>query len=350
MNINVTILDEIKDELEDYGCEYKDVEDLLFVEKRFPEKQKKAINIIQKAMEKKHGKGKLALPIGELARIEYGIREVEPWLRDHVVHATLSFFLGIYINKKLLSSRVNKFQWKLAGFFHDIGYPVEVAGSLLKSLSDQTNEIIGSFNVSYEPIRFKIVPENLESLTNDSNGLHLIQKCLDSWKLEINARSEYNRMVDSDRMVDSGRICHGIISSLAILKVIDVMYQKYNPKRKHSEIIKNSFDWNQNNFEESIIPACSAIFIHNLPEKCFRRAKIDYNRAPVAFLLKLSDCLQEWERPSLKNSAGTPPTSFDIKVENGKLILIVEIPDDQKEKMRKEISSYLAEPEIVHIQ
>ena len=29
----------------------------------------------------------------ELARIESGIRDIEPWFRDHVVHATLSFFI-----------------------------------------------------------------------------------------------------------------------------------------------------------------------------------------------------------------------------------------------------------------
>jgi hypothetical protein len=296
MNINKTLLEGIRDELSKYGCEYEDVKNLLFNEKRFPEKQKKAIEIIRKTIEK-HGKEEIGLPMGELARIEYGIREVEPWLRDHVVHATLSFFLGIYINKKLLSDCVDKFQWKLAGLFHDIGYPVEVAGSLLRSFSGKINEIKRDYNGPSQHSYFNIVPVSLDNLTNDLNGLTLIQECLNRWKLHINATEEYKQMFNSESM------CHGVLSSLIILNVIDAMYQKHNPGREHRDIFDNNFNWNQENFDEYIIPACSAIFIHNLPKRCFAHAKIKLCDAPVAFLLKLSDCLQEWERPSFKNDS-----------------------------------------------
>jgi hypothetical protein len=92
MNINVTLLNEIKYELPDYDCDYKEVEDLLLYEKRFPEKQLKAIEIIKKVVERNE-KQSFGHQMDELARIESGIRDIEPWLRDHVVHATLSFFI-----------------------------------------------------------------------------------------------------------------------------------------------------------------------------------------------------------------------------------------------------------------
>ena len=149
-------------------------------------------------------------------------------------------------------------------------------------------------------------------------------------------------------MIASGDICHGMISSLAILYVIDLMYQKYNPKRKYSDIygVRSNINWNQTYFERDVISACSAIYIHNLPNRCFADAKIDCSKAPVAFLLKLSDCLQEWERPSLTNPKGFSAAQFDIKIDNDQLIFHADISDDKKKKIKDEISSSLVAQDV----
>ena len=345
MNINGTLLNETNTYLYNYDCDPYEIERFLTHRRTFLERQREAIHIIEGIMTT-HGKKELLRHIAELARVEHGIRELEPWVRDHVVHALLSFILGIYLNEKflrpLIGSHIDDFQWKLAGLFHDVGYPAQVAKDILRPFTAKINEIKRILDVRSPDVYFKVVPVGLENLTNDLNSFDLIQERLDEWDLRINARKEYNQMIAS------GDICHGIISSLAILYVIDLMYQKYNPKRKYSDIyaVRSNINWNQTYFERDVISACSAIYIHNLPNRCFADAKIDRSKAPVAFLLKLSDCLQEWERPSLTNPKGFSAAQFDIKIDNDQLIFHADVSDDKKKKIKDEISSSLVAQDV----
>lgn len=347
MNINRTLIKEINPYLYNYDCDrdQNEIEDFLTHHGNFLERQKEAIHIIEDIMTK-HGKKELLRHVAELARVEHGIRELEPWVRDHVVHALLSFILGIYLNEKFLkplfSCHINDFQWKLAGLFHDVGYPVQVAKDILRPFTAKINEIKGNLDVRSQDLYFKVVPVGLVNLKNNLNSLDLIQERLDEWDLQINAQKEYNQMINS------GEICHGIISSLAVLYVIDLMYQKYNPKRKYSDIyaMSSNINWNQTYFERDVISACSAIYTHNLPNRCFTNAKIDRSKAPVAFLLKLSDCLQEWERPSSTNPTGFSAAKFDIKIDNHQLIFYANISDDNKKKIKDEISSFMVAQDV----
>lgn len=346
MDINSTLLDDIGTHLYDYDCHSYEIEHFLIGGTPFLDRQREAIHIIEGIMTA-HGKKELLRHVAELARVEHGIRELEPWVRDHVVHALLSFILGIYINEKFLRPKltdpVNDFQWKLAGLLHDVGYPAQVAKDILKPFSTKINEIKRDLGVAAPDIFFKVVPMGLDRLTNGINAFDLIQDRLDGWELQIDARDEYNRMIHS------GDICHGIVSSLAVLYVIDLMYQKYNPKRKYKDIraVNRNISWNQTYFERDVVSACSAIYVHNLPTRCFTSAKIDRTKAPIAFLLKLSDCLQDWERPSLSDPNGLPATQFNIEVDNsGQLVFHADIQDSRKNEMKYEILSALDAPDV----
>jgi len=52
-----------------------------------------------------------------------------------------------------------------------------------------------------------------------------------------------------------------MISSLAVLYVIDLMYQKYNPTREYRDIFVegSNISCNQSCFENDVIPACEVI-------------------------------------------------------------------------------------------
>lgn len=336
----MSINNKIIQNLENYNinCQIAQIEDFLEYEGDFLDRQKKAIKIIENIMDV-HGKKQLYRYISELARIEHGIRELEPWVRDHVVHAVLTYLLGLYINDNFMKLRfgqkVPNFQWKIAGLFHDIGYPLEISNTLLKSYSFEINKIKQELSMDTPDIIINISLEGIEQLTNDQNSFCLIQSCLNNWKLDIDAKLLY------DESKNRGEICHGMVSSLTILYVLDLIYQKYNPKRIHStKLIPNTnIDVNQAYFENDIIPACSAIFIHNLPKEYFKNKKINPMNAPVAFLLKLSDCLQEWERPSGVNENGFPERYFDIEIVSNFLIYKMEIPNKSKEKIIDEINS-----------
>ena len=345
-NVNETLLKEIETYVyNNYGCDRYEIEHFLTHHGEFLEKQREAIRIIESIMTI-HGKKRLLRHVVELARVEHGIRELERGIRDHVVHALLSFILGIYLNEKflkpLIGFPVDDFQWKLAGLLHDVGYPAPIARDILRPFTEKINEIKRDLGFDSPDVFFKFVPVGLENLANDLNAFDLIQECLNKWELRIKAREEYNSMIAT------GDICHGMISSLAVLYVIDLMYQKYNSKREYTDIyaVGTNINWNQIYFERDIIPACSAIYIHNLPNKCFADAKIDPLKAPLAFLLKLSDYLQEWERPSFTNQQGFSAAQFDIIIDNGQIIFHADIPDDKKKKIKDEISSSLVAPNV----
>lgn len=278
----------------------------------FSKRQTLAITAIDKIMQP-HNKQPLLSHVSELARIEHGIGELKPTARDHVVHAMLSYLLGIYINENfifnLTGKRVDAFQWKLAGLFHDIGYPAQIAKDLFNSYTNKINEIKEKIGVDSQEIHFNIVPVGLEKLQNNVNSFGLFQKHLDEWELDINASTVYNKYIQS------GDICHGQISALSILYIIDLLYQKNNPSRE-----LQCPEWSQQFFYDYVVPACTAIFIHSLPNQYFENSKISLIKAPIAYLLKLSDCLQDWERPSRKNTHGFSANLYDIEVKNNKLI------------------------------
>ena len=77
-------------------------------------------------------------------------------------------------------------------------------------------------------------------------------------------------------------------SALTILYLIDLMYKK-------------NACWNQDNFEKHIVPACSAIFLHNLEDVVFFNT-ITIDTAALPYLLKLCDELQIWQRPKKGNA------------------------------------------------
>jgi hypothetical protein len=354
MNINVRLLEEIRpylnsrSELSPYDLSEEIVAPFLFHNGGFSERQEKAIHIIEDIMAA-HGKGELIKTVIELARVEHGIGELEPRARDHVVHALSTFVLGIYINEKVLrplwDTPVGAFQWKLAGLFHDVGYPVELAakkliGRYLETINNSKEKI----GVAAPDIHFPIDFSKLAELQNDKNSFDLIQNRLVDWNLDINSRAAYKEMSNS------GQVNHGVMSALSVLYLIDLLYQKYNSKREYKDIIipqeSARVNFNQMYFERDVVSACAAIYIHSLSAEWFARKKIDRSRAAVAFLLRLSDVLQEWERPNRLDPCGFSADLFDIRRDDSRLFLIANLEPNARQEMENKIRSTLIAPDV----
>ncbi len=321
MNINNTIKTKIHDFIENYGIYNYELEQFLNLPPGSVVRRSRSVELIQEIMTA-HGKESLHKYLSELGRIEAGIQELEPWVRDHVSHAIHCLILGVFINEYYLidnyNVQINTFQWKLASLFHDIGYPVEIAQNLLTPYNNKINEIGIELGVpaQEQPI-FKVSYDELVTLSSRNNSLHIIQEQLTAWDLNINVQHEYiSRKV-------AGKVCHGIISALLLLKILDKMYVAFNPRRAFVDTYKEgtNINWNQRYFINDVIPACSAIFIHNLPVQSFNGTKIDPQKAPLAFLLKLSDTLQDWERSSKDLPQGLASDLFDLIYENNSIII-----------------------------
>ncbi len=339
MSINLTILNEIKP----YQYEYRIsevfdlIEDFLLGKGSLNKRQNQAIKIIEEIMNP-HGKKGLHKSITELAKIEHGIFELQPWIRDHVVHSVQCFLLGIYINEKFYNYdyRVDPFQWKLACLFHDVGYPVQIAQGILQQYIDKIMEIDRLYTQLQDNIKFRIIPVQLSRLSNNISSFNLIQRRMNSWDLSINARDIYRNLQRK------GKVCHGMLSALTVLYLVDHMYQKYNPERKNEFVSEEGtyINWDQSYFEIDVVNACTSIFLHNLSGEYFKENKIDRRKAPLAFLLKLSDTLQEWERPSYRKR-GISARNFDIEIKDSVLTLKAKLPEDRKIKILNELESCL---------
>jgi hypothetical protein len=341
VDINRTLLREIEPFLFKYDCELREVERILspsgsyeysLSPRLLSERRIKVLNSISAVLEP-HGKRHLFEHVSQLNRVENGVRTLVPRHRDHVIHALLCFLLGIYINEKYISARqantVNSFQWEIAALFHDIGYPIEIA---FKAIINPYFQDLG-FNIQ------SILDEFCE-LSKGQNSLTLIQEQVDKWSLSINVKSEYSNMLHLRK------INHGIVSAITILKRVNTLYEKHNPNGDYNRTLsEDGVDWNQRYFLEDIVPACAAIFVHGLGKQCFQKRKLVLSKAPLAYLLKLSDSLQEWDRPSFR-AKYYPSSLFDIEVVDDRLIFTTNIPNDVKEKILTEITDCLKDPKV----
>ena len=273
-----------------------------------------------------HGKEPLYHHIDELYEVEEANRALTEKRdkRDHVIHALNTFLLGIYINNKYLGKGVDMFQWKVAALFHDIAYPLVVAQEIIERYFKITSEIKEKLDVETYNATLNLIPKDIDKLTHNKSAFDLIQRRVYEWGLDVNVKKRY------DDMIKDNTLCHGILSSLTVLYLIDLMYQKNNPLRDN----KPHNGWEQKNFEKDIVPACSAIFLHNLGDNAFKN--IDKTKASLAYLLKLCDELQHWDRPKGKKHKSDSPENYDIQVQQNKLIFKVS-DQDRKNKIEDKI-------------
>jgi hypothetical protein len=266
---------------------------------------------LTKQLIKCHGKKQLYQHIVELYEVEEATMGLTG-KRDHVIHALNTFLLGVYINNLYLPpNSVDIFQWKLTALFHDIAYPLEIAQKIIERYFEKISEIKEELHVETYNATLNIIPQNLDKLTHNKSAFDLIQQRVYEWGLDVNVKKRY------DDMINDNKLCHGILSSLTVLYLIDLMYQKNNPLRDN----RSHNGWKQKNFEKDIVSACSAIFLHNLGDDAF--GNIDKTKAQLAYLLKLSDELQNWDRPTEKMPGGDSPKNYDIQVQKNKLIFKV---------------------------
>lgn len=277
---------------------------------------------LTKKLVKPHNKEPLYQHIVELYNVEKATRSLTEE-RDHVIHALNTFLLGVYINKKYLVNSVDIFQWKLAALFHDIAYPLKISQEIIERYFKEVKGIKNDLGIASSNPTMNIVPKNFEKLTNNKTAFDYIQNRIDEWGLKVDVEKKYSEMSSSNI------ICHGMISALTVLYLIDLMYQKNNPERKY-----NDSDWDQEYFETDVVSACSAIFLHNLGVDAFEN--IDKTKASLAYLLKLCDEFQNWDRPTEKMPDGDSPENYDIQVQQNQLIFKVS-DQDRKDEIESEI-------------
>lgn len=295
----------------------------------FEERQKKSTYIIGIILDK-HGKAYILRFLIGLAKVEPKIQELQPWVRDHVVHAVNTFILGAYILDKVsfpqfVSSHFDyQFMWKLCGPTHDLGYPIEIAHNINQPFADEVNNILISINSPSPMVELERYPKKLDKLCGNRDANIIIQNRLTDWALDIDLEDYYAWLRERNRTD------HGVVSALAQLKIIDALYYRANPQRNYEYIEYDGFDFNQKFFDLDIVSASSALIVHNidLNYNGFSN-KISFKIAPLAFLLFVCDTFQEWDRYS-ENRQVYSGYDFDINCTHSSISLFVPMELEQK--------------------
>jgi hypothetical protein len=208
------------------------------------------------------------------------------------------------------------YRWRLCSLSHDIGYGI----SLLKNEEDKIREHLDELST--------FIHGSINSLSdlwtfNDTD----LRNQLDSSirELEIEKYMEYQSTNPFKNVIFYD---HGLISALIFLRLMHEEYDrhKYNPVTfSNSSIII----WDPHILGTSILQAALAIALHNIDqhEKAFKKFSkkvqiFDINERPLAWLLKVSDILQEWDKPQANEdlmSQPIPPTNIQISFIDDKI-------------------------------
>jgi hypothetical protein len=268
-------------------------------------------------------KEKILLFLSDLAGMEPQIQELQPWNRDHIVHAIHTFFIGVYLLKRISfpenhATRYNPaLMWKLIGPTHDLGYPIEIAGNIHKGFIGIMNGILSEINPDALQLKQKACPANLEVLCDGRSANDLIQNRLDEWKLGIDVNDYY------EWLQELNRVDHGVIGALAQLKVMDALCQEKETMRIAGNAEAGEMRSHAAIRELDMVSAAAALFVHNIDPRYPRFTnKIHFHAAPIAFLLFLCDTFQEWDRYADRRTI-FPGEEFDIEYKDNQVVLSV---------------------------
>ncbi|MBI5528805.1 MAG: hypothetical protein HY897_20945 [Deltaproteobacteria bacterium] len=207
--------------------------------------------------------------------------------RDHYFHQVNCYFLGQFLKGKgVIASLANTdfdFQWRIASLLHDVGYEYEKRRSRAR------------------------LKELLEMV--DDEFICAMCKQLARWEVVGFDVRRYLR-----RKARSTGMDHGIAGAIIVFREIVDLYDDHNPDHLSSmSATPDGIDWSYKNIQNDVVPACAAILLHNLKAV----PKIGLGTTPLAYVLRLCDTLQTWDRPLVfgkQPKAVSPGSGCDINV------------------------------------
>lgn len=234
------------------------------------------------------------------------------------------------------------YRWKLASLPHDIGYGI----SLFENNEKEMINFLQKFGVT--DIR------NLNDLWLFEDRDLLLQ--LDSEIPGISIIKYMNEQYKKP-LYDSVFYDHGLIGSLIFLRC---MNQKYANHRGNIITHNGSAKiiWDERILSGSILQVAIAIAHHNLDQYSKQLESnaddikiFDLDNRPLSWLLKVSDIIQEWDKPKANENTQyekTEDSSIHISFLDDKII-VKNIPKNELEKVQQTISDYTNPSNLIEI-
>jgi len=300
----------------------------------------------------------------------YGNPDV-PNNRFHFVHQVYVFLIGLLLYYRIqsiqdvLDNEMNNttsklsggdpwgeflFRWRLTSLSHDIGNAISL-------FWDDQNQIEKNLRLFEDSISADWFEENggnvsIEDLKRFSRG----ENISDHFERISKNRNlqEFSNYLKSNPY-DGIIFDHGIVGSIIISKIIDDIYAPYDYKNEKEIWINNTLiSFDRIYFDNSVMRAAYAIAQHNLDFykkddsylKFFVGNKLfDIDEDALTFLLKISDILQEWNKPKISD-----PTNYykpnEVKVKISKSYLEI-IDHPKKDSFKELLNKYMKHDDTI---
>jgi hypothetical protein len=320
IGINSDIHRRIEGKLANYGLAEQRQQVRDFLEDgdlSYDDRQEQALAIVESVLSH-HGKGEIKRELLQLASVERLLQPLNYRHRDHVLHAVMTLLLGIYLNETL-GLGVEPFQLKLATLLHDIAYPLQIGASFGQDFQEHYQDLRGESDPSPQEVCFSLRACGLDRLCDGQSGTRLMADRVRNWGLEVDACRISQDVREGDRMD------HGVLGSLMLLKLVDALYKSHHT-------------WDRSDFREDVVGVCASIFLHSLRINDFGATKLARNRHALPFLLRLTDELQDWDRPGGAKTSERSATEYAISIRAGALNFSV--PPDRVNGLREAMACF----------
>ena len=312
--------------------------------------------------------------------------------RDHLTHMFKVFLLGMFIyenhpviqqafSNKEISDDSFLSTWILTALYHDIGYLIEtedgsrdgpealfVFNRLTDALSYPLNHLFpDTFTEGSERIKQReknVSPKRVETLSD------LVEKLdyFHSYGNTVRLSHEPNRNPIKDyfnflplRRIERSYYDHGIVSASILLFMRDALCEYMESAKTFSMYpyqiaCVNSFTEQIQVFKEASIKAAIAIALHNIKKDWNVSAILEFGQQsitisefcipleiePFAYLLRLSDELQCWDRQFFSPPAKSylMGNALHFEIGDGMVKLVIE-KDDTKNKIKEALRGVL---------
>ena len=232
------------------------------------------------------------------------------------------------------------YRWRLASLCHDIGTGVQ----LCEGQGEKIAKILQMF-------QFRDKMHNIDSLF--FFGKHNLLADLD--KASGNVRlSKYLQYQECHPYLEAVHHDHGIIGSLIFLQLMHRTFELHRGFPVSVNTEGSEVFWHPEILKHSITQIGVVISLHNFgkyPEALTAASKepVVFNlyANPLAWLLKVADVLQEWDKPKLENVQDQEKLETELKICFTKNEIRVEnFPKDKKDETKKGLDC-ISHPEIV---
>lgn len=297
----------------------------------------------------------LDLFVKHLPRYERGARLSLPEHKDHIIHTAYVYILGLYLTDHLtgfreenlayilndhndwetgrrssllqlghrrnLEDTIPEFlcRWRIAALFHDCSYPLEIN---VKQIKDYAGKAMSALKDSETIFQYEFPKfEELNCLNRPFYEENTIlpwfpeKTATELWASNIRTKlmPEYENYQINNAInsyitdgLKKGYADHGVFGSLFLLKTLHDNILKDYDLSDGRNITNHSWEHFTKKLEYEqlytrMIDASGAIFLHNFhilkkSINIFKDKRIDSLKHPLAFMLKLCDELQQWDR------------------------------------------------------